>query len=190
MKQDLRVTVTKRMIQEALLRLLETRPIDKIRVNELCAESGVNRATFYRHYETLQDILREMETDVIRTMPQPRQKPRNMEEARAYLKKLCTYMYDHTDIMKILVQNRTDEEVMQSITGFYRDYLELYLNTLPTGRPDEDTIQIALALLSGGSYCLLKKCAMGQIRKTPEELADILCGMIRFQETFPLFPGN
>ena len=73
MKQDLRVAVTKRMIQEALIRLLKNKPIDKIKVNELCEESGINRATFYRHYETLQDILREIEADVIRAMPQPRQ---------------------------------------------------------------------------------------------------------------------
>ena len=72
MKQDLRVAVTKRMIQEALIRLLKNKPIDKIKVNELCEESGINRATFYRHYETLQDILREIEADVIRAMPQPK----------------------------------------------------------------------------------------------------------------------
>ena len=119
MKQDLRVAVTKRMIQEALIRLLKNKPIDKIKVNELCEESGINRATFYRHYETLQDILREIEADVIRAMPQPRQKPRTLEDARAYLKQVCTYIYDNIGIMQILLTNRTDEEMMQYLTmGF------------------------------------------------------------------------
>lgn len=50
MKDDQRVTLTKRLLQEGLLRLLETKEIDKINVTELCRESGINRATFYRHY--------------------------------------------------------------------------------------------------------------------------------------------
>ena len=190
MKQDLRVAVTKRMIQEALIRLLENKPIDKIKVNELCEESGINRATFYRHYETLQDILREIEADVIRAMPQPRQKPRNLDEARLYLEQVCSYIYDHIGIMQILLTNRTDEEMMQSMTVFYRDYLDIYLETLPLGRPSEDTIQIAITLLAGGCHYLMKKCVMGQIQKTPAELADILCNMARLQESFPLFYSN
>lgn len=190
MKQDLWVAVTKRMMQEALLRLLESKPIDKINVNELCAESGINRATFYRHYDALQDLLQEIETDMIRAMPQPVRKPQNMEDARDYLGKFCTYIYGHIGIMKRLLQNRTDEEMLQSITEFYRDYLDVYLSSLPMDRPDEDTIQIALALLGGGSHCLMKKCVMGQIRKTPEELADILCDMIPFQVALPLFSGS
>lgn len=190
MKQDLRVAVTKRMIQEALIRLLENKPIDRIKVNELCEESGINRATFYRHYETLQDILREIEADLIRAMPQPRQKPRNLEDARVYLEQVCTYLYEHIDIMQVLIMNRTDEEMIQSMTVFYRDYLDIYLNTLPIDSPSEDTIEIAITLLAGGCHYLMKKCVMGQIQKTPAELANILCNMARLQESFPLFYSN
>jgi len=147
MKQDLRVAVTKRMIQEALIRLLENKPIDKIKVNELCEESGINRATFYRHYETLQDILREIEADVICTMPQPRQKPRNLDEARLYLEQVCSYIYDHVGIMQVLLTNRTDEEMMQSMTVFYRDYLDIYLETLPLDRPAKIPFRLQLRYL-------------------------------------------
>ena len=187
MKKDLRVAVTKRMIQEALIRLLEKKSIDKIKIHELCEESGINRATFYRHYETLQDILREIEADVIRAMPQPKEKPRNLEDARAYWEQVCTYIYDHVGIMQILLMNRTDEEMMQSMTLFYQDFLDIYLETLPMERPREDTIQIAITLLAGGCHYLMKKCVMGQIQKTPAELADILCNMVRLQGSFPLF---
>lgn len=190
MKQDLRVVITKRMIQEALIRLLENKPIDKIKVNELCEESGINRATFYRHYETLSDILKEIETDVIRAMPQPRRKMRNMEEARVYLVQVCTYIYDHIDVMKILIRNRTDEEMMQSMIAFYQDYLDLYLETLPMERPSEDTMEIAITLFAGGCHYLMKRCVMGQIQKTPEELAEILCNMIHLHESFPLLFQN
>ena len=150
------MAVTKRMLHEALIRLLKKKTIDKIKINELCAESGINRATFYRHYETLQDILWEIEAEVIRAMPQPGQKPRNLEEARAYLEQVCTYIYDHIAIVQILLMNRTDEEMMQSMTAFYQDYLDIFLETLPMDRPSEDTVQIVITLLVGGCFYLMK----------------------------------
>ena len=60
MKDDQRVALTKRLLQEGLFRLLERKDIDSIHVSELCAESGINRATFYRHYSEPRDILKNM----------------------------------------------------------------------------------------------------------------------------------
>lgn len=48
-KNNQRVVLTKRLFKEGLLRLLENKGMDEISVAELCRESGINRATFYRH---------------------------------------------------------------------------------------------------------------------------------------------
>ena len=46
-------------MDEALLALLETRDMEYITVKEICERAGVNRSTFYLHYETLNDLLTE-----------------------------------------------------------------------------------------------------------------------------------
>ncbi len=43
----------------ALMRLLEDKDLEFISVKEICACAGVNRSTFYLHYETIDDLLRE-----------------------------------------------------------------------------------------------------------------------------------
>ena len=48
-KENQRITLTKKLLQEGLLRLLEVKTLDNISVTELCRESGINRATFYNH---------------------------------------------------------------------------------------------------------------------------------------------
>ena len=60
MKSDQLVIITKMMLKEALLKLLHTRQLNKITITDLCRESGINRATFYRHYEEPKDILNEI----------------------------------------------------------------------------------------------------------------------------------
>ena len=43
----------------ALVSLLKKKPMEYITVSELCETAGVNRFTFYLHYETLGDLLAE-----------------------------------------------------------------------------------------------------------------------------------
>lgn len=50
-------------MDEALIELLEHKDLEYITVKELCRQAGVNRSTFYLHYDTISDLLNEtMET--------------------------------------------------------------------------------------------------------------------------------
>ncbi len=50
---------TARLIDEALLLLLLKKDFELITVKDICAKAGVNRSTFYLHYETIDDVLKE-----------------------------------------------------------------------------------------------------------------------------------
>lgn len=47
------------LMNEALLLLLEKKDYEFITVTEICKKAGVNRSTFYLHYETMDDLLYE-----------------------------------------------------------------------------------------------------------------------------------
>ena len=61
MKSDQRVQLTKRLLREALLKQMNEKPFAQISVKGLCDEAGLNRTTFYLHYQTTEDLLREIE---------------------------------------------------------------------------------------------------------------------------------
>ena len=44
---------------KALLSLLEKKPFEYVTISELCEEAGVNRSTFYLHYDTIDDLFQE-----------------------------------------------------------------------------------------------------------------------------------
>ena len=46
-------------IDEALLALLEEKDLEYITVKEICHQAGINRSTFYLHYETIADLVDE-----------------------------------------------------------------------------------------------------------------------------------
>lgn len=46
-------------MNRALLNLLERKQFSEISIMEICAEAGVNRSTFYAHYDNTYDLLQE-----------------------------------------------------------------------------------------------------------------------------------
>lgn len=55
-KKNSHYQFTHELIQQTMARLLEKNELKDITVKELCAVSGINRSTFYAHYESLYDL--------------------------------------------------------------------------------------------------------------------------------------
>ena len=52
-------------MDEALIKLLEKKDFEYITIKEICETAGVNRSTFYLHYENLSDLLKETTNYVV-----------------------------------------------------------------------------------------------------------------------------
>lgn len=64
-QDDLRIRRTKKNIAEAFLNLLEAKPFEKIRVNDITAAAMINRSTFYLHYRDKYDLMESLQNEVI-----------------------------------------------------------------------------------------------------------------------------
>lgn len=68
MKQDLRVQKTKHAVHTALLTLLQIKPLEQIKVTELCKLAQINRGTFYAYYEQVGDIFTELFAEITKDL--------------------------------------------------------------------------------------------------------------------------
>ena len=55
-------------MHDALFRLLQTKKFDDISVSDLCNEAQVNRSTFYSHYQTMHDLLKETHSTMLQNL--------------------------------------------------------------------------------------------------------------------------
>ncbi len=69
MAQNRRVRMTKKVIQDAYLELMERSASEKISVTDICKAADVNRSTFYAHYEDIPSLRAELERDVMERIP-------------------------------------------------------------------------------------------------------------------------
>lgn len=65
MGQDARIRYTKMVIQESFVSTLKEKPLTKITVKELCEKAEINRATFYKYYEDVYDLLYQIECGLL-----------------------------------------------------------------------------------------------------------------------------
>ena len=106
-------------MDEAFLELLEEKDFAYITVKEICEKAGVNRSTFYLHYETVNDLLTESARYVIdkliEKMPQDsaefieRIQTRPLEELRLitpeYLMPYLNFIKEHRRIFRTAVEH-------------------------------------------------------------------------------------
>ena len=62
---DHRSRVTKMLIRKAFMELLRQKPLTSISVKELCELAGINRGTFYSHYQDVYDLLEQLEQEMM-----------------------------------------------------------------------------------------------------------------------------
>lgn len=64
-QEDLRVIKTRRLIKNALIELMAEKEVAAITITELSAKAMINRKTFYRHYETVAEVVTELENEIL-----------------------------------------------------------------------------------------------------------------------------
>ena len=173
MKDDQRVALTKRLLQEGLLRLLEKKDIDSIRISELCEESGINRATFYRHYSEPRGILKNMRQNMIRDVQTFARKDKMGKNLQSWLEDLCQYLYNHAELLRILFKTRTDDEFVESIQALYKEQFDSF-HYKAIENQDEDSQKLMAYCYADGFYYILRQWILEPIHKTPAEVAGIM----------------
>ncbi len=186
MKVNQRIALTKRLIHEALLRLLETRSIDKINVTELCNESGINRATFYRHYDVPRDVLIEignaLSEDVVAKFDML--PISETSHGYRYIEDLCSYFYDHSAIIKVLISNSSEDDLTNAINKMFHRILAIKEQSSASVNIEDDAIKLISTFVVGGGYFLLRQWLMEDIQKTPEEIANMLMQFVNYTSEF------
>ena len=62
---DIRIEKTERAIKQAYMELRAGKPLEKIKVKELCDRACINKSTFYAHYQDIYALANTMEDEMV-----------------------------------------------------------------------------------------------------------------------------
>ncbi len=129
-------------MDEAFLALIEKKDFAYITVKEICAAAGVNRSTFYLHYETVADLLEECSHHILEQfmeyMPHDTAEfleklpERPLEElyliTPEYLTPYLNYIREHRRIFRASVEQASVLHMDEAYIGLNRHILTPILN--------------------------------------------------------------
>lgn len=161
-KQQSKYFKTAELMDEALLLLLEKKDYDYISVKEVCQKAGVNRSTFYLHYENMNDLLEETIAHVNRRFYGSFPSGISTEGAvrdgllttSKYLTPYLTFIRDNKKVFRLI---NDKPELFHSSTAF-RDYYERIIDPILDKqgvRPEEK--EYVLAFYMGGTIDIVKR---------------------------------
>lgn len=101
------------LMDEALIALLEVKDLEYITIKEICQKAGVNRSTFYLHYETISDLANEA-MEVVN------------ERFQSYFEQNAKDLVDHIDDMQLKDLVFINKEYLQPYLQFIRDNKKVY----------------------------------------------------------------
>lgn len=125
MAETRRVRMTKKMIKDALLSLLEQRGTGRITVTDICQSADVNRSTFYAYYEDVPQLLQEIGDEVLEQIPVSPNVPTDASD-ETFLRMLTDffeYVRGNERLFRILLlhadSNRFDRRLIEAVMEKY-----------------------------------------------------------------------
>lgn len=170
-RENQRVALTKRLLLEALLTLLETKHIQQISVTELCGRAGINRTTFYKHYNTPNDILEELERKYAAEMAQLQDDGMPAEKR---IEACCVFLHQHKDMIRLLMRNGMDDEIAtQTLIRLFQQAAAAS-SDFDRSVYDETDQKLIITYIVNGCCSLLRTWLVEELPKTPQEIAALL----------------
>jgi AcrR family transcriptional regulator len=169
-KIDKRIIRTRKLIRDSFCQLLEKKPASLISVTELCNLAGINRNTFYCHYQTTRDVLEEMENEVMVQIDDALGDTHSSIEA---ITMVCRILKDNQKICQLLLSINAESELFPKV-------LELSgIRTLKVmeqkNNPLTQEYQMMLSdFLIAGSNAVIQTYSKNGMKEAPEDIAELI----------------
>lgn len=136
-KIDRRILRTKRMIRDALAKLMVEKGFDELTVIDIIELADINRGTFYLHYRDKYDLLEKCEAEIIEDIKKVRSdmlknkeyrfNMSTSEEPSPYMIKLLDCVKEHAEFMQILLGPKGDPAFQVKLKEEMRANMEKHI---------------------------------------------------------------
>jgi AcrR family transcriptional regulator len=175
---DLRVKRTHKLILDALIELTVQKGFSAVTVSDITKYAGINRATFYRHYEDKFDLLNKYAQNVYELLDTPlEEKPQQSSETTVHqmhsrLVKIFEHVRDNAKFYRVMLGKNGDPVFAEKIRKYIQKRI---LRSLPVDlQKDEMSIDLYVSYSSSASLGAVLWWLEHDMPYTSEEMTKIL----------------
>ena len=110
-KETRKIRYTRKVIQDSFIELMQTKPIMRITVKEICELADVSRSTFYLHYKDHYDLLKQIEEETLSIFEEFQNrsvKSHSIKEVAKILEEIMIHFNNHANYILTLLSENGD----------------------------------------------------------------------------------
>lgn len=181
-------------MDEALLLILENKDYEFITVKEICQKAGVNRSTFYLHYESMNDLLEEAieminqkfysTFNVNPTFIQENIKNKNKDNliliTSEYLTPYLKFVCEHKKLFKLTISK---PYLLKSVDAFSFMNKKYFAPIMSVFGIEKDIQTYMIKYYINGIIAIVNEWLKNDCDKSIEEIIDIIFKCIRAEQS-------
>lgn len=170
-KNNRRTEYTKAQLKSALLTLLDTIPLAKITITDICKQANINRGTFYGHYRDATDLFEAIEADLVAEL-KPLLKQMS-GDIQSWLPPILEIIRSNPSATKIILGNLNESPILQMVlapvkTKTLANYQTRYHETDPA------LLNYYYVFFFSGFVRVITKWLEAGAKESPVSIAQIL----------------
>ncbi len=180
-KEDRRVRRTKKLLTQALTRLLQEKQVNEITVRELTDLADMNRGTFYLYYKDIFDMLEKIEDSMFAALDvimERHEKDALAADTKPILLDLFNFIQENKEMSRVLLSVNGDMNFLHRLNEVVREKCRSAWLTLRNGR-DEDTFDYHYSFVVFGCAGVIRAWVNRDCPESAEEMAELSDRMIR-----------
>ena len=169
---DRRVKYTKKIIKETFIELLQEKDINKITISELCAKCDINRATFYRYYLDIYDLLEKIEQELIDELKELLLTYKNYS-IKDLIKEYLKVVLENKNLIKVLFTNSKNLYFLNGFIEFFYENCKSKLFDVVSNQSENEKT-IGSIFVVNGTLGIINYWVQNDFEEDIESLSDTI----------------
>ncbi len=157
---------SQRLIQNALLSLMQENDIDQITISDIVNRADINRGTFYAHYKNIPDVLEQIADDYIDRFDKYLKEQRirwTTSNAITIMGRFVKSLDPELrKTIRLLSVKKTHSAITDRMQQYFLDRLFSCME-LPEDPQQREAFWIRMTFFGGGVTCLLQEVLSGKL---------------------------
>ncbi len=178
-KTDARVRRTRDALGDALIALMQEKPFDTIKVQDVLDRAHVSRSTFYTHYSDKDDLLMSDAEEFFEALSMALSQHDDKSDRVFPVREFFAHLSDVQPFFKALVKSGKYHENMELARGHFARGIERRLAELPRGKNIPANQLPAIAFAHAGALLSLLSWWLDRgMRESPAEMDELFHRMV------------
>lgn len=177
--EDRRIRYTKKVIKDTFIELLEKKPINKITVTELCRKSEINRATFYRYYEDVYDLMEKLKSQYVDELKAAISISKDDYTISGFTSEILEVILRNKELSRILFSLKNGKDFLDDVLDIAHQKCVEKWNRYGKNVPQEQVGYLS-TFITAGTIGILNEWIQNDYKEPPSEIANLIENMSHY----------